>query len=438
MNIKRRERTAILQSLAAGVVPKIGLHHIQVGRKNELHALISDLMNIEDGGSSIRFIIGRFGSGKSFFLNLVRTVAIERKFVVLQADITVDRRLHGSGGHARALYTELISNMSTRAKPEGGALSGLIERFVIDVHNELQGATDFESVENAMKKKLQPLLDLAHGMNFIRVLAKYVEGFSAGNDDLMNASTRWLRGEYGTKTEARQDLNVRDIIEDHHLYDMLKLWAKFVRLAGYGGLFVNFDELVVLSERLNNKTARVKNFEIILQILNDCLQGYVEGVGFCFAGTEEFLSDRRRGLFSYEALATRLADNPFSADGVIDTHGPVIRLESLSREDLFVLLGRITNVHANGEPSRHLLKEEGILRFLSFCEKRLGSEYFLTPRDAVQQFVGLLNVMEQNPEKDLTDFIKDDKSSVVIDKEQAVEDKKNTTDHDGLTKFRLQ
>lgn len=436
MSIKRRERTAILQSLAAGVVPKIGLHHIQVGRKNELQALLLDLMNIEEGGSSIRFVIGRFGSGKSFFLNLIRTVAIERKFVILQADITVDRRLYGSGGHARALYTELIKNMSTRAKPEGGALAGLIERFVVDIHNELHGVNDFDVLETAIKKKLQPLLDLTHGMNFIRVLARYVEGFSTHNDDLMNASTRWLRGEYSTKTEARQDLGVRDIIEDHHLYDMLKLWAKFVKLAGYGGLFVNLDELVVLSERLNNSAARTKNYEIILQILNDCLQGHVEGLGFCFAGTEEFLSDRRRGLFSCEALATRLADNPFSTQGVIDTKGPVIRLEPLSREDLYVLLKRITHVHANGNSEEEIIDQDGILKFMNFCAKRLGAEYFLTPRDAVQQFVGLLNVMEQNPDKALDHFIKEDTKSIIFNSNDAKRDD-DTKDHDELVNFKI-
>jgi hypothetical protein len=382
-------------------------------------------------------VIGRFGSGKSFFLNLVRTVAIERKFVILQADITVDRRLYGSGGCSRALYTELIKNMSTRAKPEGGALSGLIEKFVLDVHNELKGTIDFDILENTIKKKLQPMLDLTHGVNLIRVLAKYVEGFSTNNDDLMNAATRWLRGEYGTKTEARQDLGVRDIIEDEHFYDMLKLWAKFVKLIGYSGLFVNLDELVVLSERLNNSAARTKNYEVILHILNDCLQGHVEGLGFCFAGTEDFLSDRKRGLFSYEALATRLADNPFSIQDMVDTKGPVIRLEPLSREDLVVLFERIINVHADGNLEKAIINQDGILKFMNFCEKRLGSEYFLTPRDAVQQFVGLLNVMEQNPDKDLTYFIKDDTKNIIFNKVDNVKPDGGKTDHDDLVNFKL-
>lgn len=364
MNIKPRERTAILQSLAAGVVPKIGLHHVQVGRKRELEALLSDLSRIEEGGAAIRFIIGRFGSGKSFFLNLVRTVALERKFVVLQGDITLDRRMHGTGA-AVALYTELINNMATRAKPEGGAAPGIVERFVSEVYNEVSADPKSGQAEQIIAKRLQPLLEMTHGTNFVRVLAKYVEGFATQNDNLTNAATRWLRGEYKTKTEARQDLNVRDIIEDTHLYDILKLWGAFLRIAGYKGLFVNIDEMVVLSERLNNGPARVKNYEIILQILNDCLQGRVESVGFCFAGTEEFLCDRRRGLFSYEALATRLADNPF-AKNAIDMNQPVIRLQSLTKEELYVLLERIAAVQAGDGELR--VRHEDILAFLAFCE----------------------------------------------------------------------
>ena len=406
MNIKHRERTAILQSLAAGVVPKIGLHNIQVGRKQELETLISDLRNIEDSAATIRFVIGRFGSGKSFFLNLIRTVALERNFVVLQADITVERRLYSTGGHAKALYTALIQNMSTRAKPEGGAMPGVVEKFVIDIHNQAGKGASLEDVENTIKKRLSPLLDLTHGINFVRVMARYVQGFSDDNDDLINSATRWLRGEYGTKTEARQDLDVRDIILDSHVYEMLKLWAAFVKLAGYQGLFVNLDEMVVLSERLNDKTARCKNYEIILQILNDCLQGQVDGLGFCFAGTEDFLSDKRRGLYSYEALATRLADNPFTTSEIIDTKGPVVRLQPLSREDLYVLMDRILAVHASGNQGKCLMDHEGIVKFMSFCERRLGATYFMTPRDAVQQFVSLIRVMEQNPSKTVDDFLK--------------------------------
>lgn len=435
MEIKPRERTAILQSLAAGVVPKIGLHHIQVGRKNELQALLADLNTLEDGGSSIRFIIGRYGSGKSFFLNLVRTVAIERKFVIVQADITVDRRLHGVNGIARALYSELVKNMSTRAKPEGGAMPGIIERFVIDVNNEVQGKSEFTVLEEVVKRKLQSLMDATHGIHFIRVLAKYVEGFASGNDNLMNAATRWLKGEYGTKTEARQDLDVRDIIEDTHLYDMLKLWGKFLRLAGYAGLFVNLDEMVVLSERLNNTAARNKNYEVILHILNDCLQGHVEGLGFCLAGTEEFLSDRRRGMFSYEALATRLADNPFSGQGMVDTKGPVIRLEPLSREDLYVLLSRIITVYSSDTQQKTVMDDKGVVQFMNFCEQRLGAEYFLTPRDAVQKFVGLLNIMEQNPDKDISFFLKLQDTSDTTPTPGKDDDSKPGTDP--LTHFKL-
>ena len=438
MNIKPRERTAILQSLAAGVVPRTGLHHIQVGRKRELEALLGDLSRIEEGGAGVRFVIGRFGSGKSFFLNLVRTVALERKMVVLQADITLDRRLHGTGA-AVALYTELMNNMSTRAKPEGGALPGLIERFVTEIHNEVVAGSGGPTAEQLISKKLQPMLEMTHGTNFVRVLAKYVEAYATQNDQLTNAAMRWLRGEYKTRTEARQDLSVRDIVEDTQLYDMLKLWSKFVRIAGYQGLFVNVDEMVVLSERLNNGPARVKNYEVLLQVLNDCLQGHVEGLGFCFAGTEEFLSDRRRGLFSYEAMATRLADNPFAKDA-IDMNQPVVRLQSLTKEDLYVLLERISLVQACGDQSKLIMVHEGILKFLSFCERRLGAEHFLTPRDTVKQYVGLLNVLEQNPDKNLDTLLQADEQSKPRQESDVAESQSSPKLSDGddvLAKFTL-
>jgi len=397
VSIKPRERDAILQSLRAGVVPRVGLRHLQVGRLDEVAAILNDLQRIEEGGASVRFIIGRYGAGKSFFLNLARAVALERKFVVAQADVTLERRLHGSGGQARNLYAELTRNLATRAKPEGGALASIVERWVSNVDHSVRASAGTESdVILELKNQLKPLQDLVSGFDFARVVGCYVEGFQAHNDSLMGSALRWLRAEYRTKTEARHDLEVRSIIDDVQFYDYLKLFAAFVRLAGYAGLLINIDEMGVFSHRLNSSAARTANYEVLLRILNDCLQGNVSGLGFLFGGTNTFLEDRRRGVFSYEALATRLADNVFATTGLKDFSGPVIRLQNLSPEDLFVLLRNIRNVFAQGEPAKFLIDDEGIKQFMGHCSSTLGADFFLTPRDSVKAFVGMLSVIEQN------------------------------------------
>jgi hypothetical protein len=396
--IKPRERDAILTSLRAGVVPRVGLRHLQVGRLDEVAAVLDDLGRIERGGATVRFIIGKYGAGKSFFLNLARMVALERKFVVAQADITTERRLHGSSGQARGLYSELMQNLATRARPEGGALSSVVERWVSDVDHEVRsaGGSD-DDVARAIEGRLKPLQDLVSGHDFARVVTRYLEGFQSHREALMAAALRWLRAEYHTKTEARQDLGVRAIIDDAQFYDYLKLFAAFVLSAGYAGLLVNIDEMGVLSHRLNHAQARNSNYEMILRIVNDCLQGNVSGVGFLFGGTDTFLEDRRRGMASYEALASRLAENMFARDGLKDLSGPVIRLQNLSPEDLFVLLHNIRNVFALGDPARYPIDEEGLHAFMAHCANTLGAEFFLTPREAVKAFVGLLSVIEQNP-----------------------------------------
>lgn len=396
--IKPRERDAILQSLRAGVVPRIGLQHIQVGRKDEVAAILSDLDRIAQDGATVRFIIGRYGSGKSFFLNLARMVALEKKFVVVQADISPDRRLHASGGQARSLYSELMHNMSAGAKRDGGALPGLVERWVSDV--EFEAKETGSDPQNEIYRRLKPLQENVSGYDFATVVNKYMEGSQQGNDALMNASLRWLRAEYATKTEARQDLGVRSIIGDQDVYDYLKLMAAFVRLAGYAGLLVNVDEMGVLAQRLNSKSARDANYEMILRIFNDCLQGSVKGLGVVFAGTDTFMDDRRRGLASYEALATRLANNTFAIDGLRDYSAPVIRLQNLTVEDLYVLLHNIRQVYASGDVSRYLVPDEALKTFIQHCAQTLGAEFYQTPRDAVKGFVGFLSVLEQNPGTD--------------------------------------
>ena len=400
-SIRPREREAILQSLRAGVVPSIGLQHIQVGRKAEVAAVLNDLALVEESGASVRFIIGRFGAGKSFFLNLARMVALERRFVVVQADITPDRRLHASGGQARGLFAELMQNMAVRSQPTGGALPVVVERWVSDVNHEVQlaGGTDAE-VARRIHERLQPLHDMVGGFDFATILTRYFEGFQQSNAVLMESALRWLRAQYTTRTDARADLGVRAIIDDEVIYEYLKLLAAFVRLAGHAGLLVNLDEMGVLSHRLNHQQARNANYEVILRIVNDCLQGNTSGIGFLFSGTDTFLDDQRRGLASYEALATRLAENRFAANGLADFSGPIIRLANLSVEDLYVLLHRIRDVFARGDSSAYLVPDEGITAFITYCSQTLGAEFFRTPRDAVKGFVGLLSVLEQNADAD--------------------------------------
>lgn len=396
-----RERAAILGSLGAGVVPRLGLQHIQVGRKDELDAMLTDLERIGQGSASFRFVVGRYGSGKTFFLNVVRTVALEQKLVVAQGDITTERRLQGTGGHARGLFSELMRNLATRSKPDGGGLPSLVERWVGELAMETKrDGGDDNDVERRVHEALEPLQALVSGFDFARVIAEYYNGYVQNDESRQSAALRWLRGEYSTKTEARQDLGVRSIIDDASTYDYLKLVAAFCRVAGYKGLLVSIDELAVLSHRLNNKVARDRNYEAILRILNDCLQGSVEGLGFLFAATDDCLEDQRRGVYSYEALATRLAPNRFAGEGVVDLSGPVIRLQNLSPEDCFVLLHNVRRVHADDREPGDLLPDEGIVAFLEDCNRRMGAAYFQTPRETVRDFVGLLNVLDQNPDQD--------------------------------------
>lgn len=398
--IPPRERNAILQSLAAGVVPAIGLQHIQVGRLKEVEALIRDLKLVEEGAASVRFIVGRFGSGKTFFLNLIKSVAQQRKFVVAQADITTDRRLYGTSGQAQSLYSELMRNLSTRSRPDGNALSNVVERWIGEVDHEIRsGGGDDEDVKREFGRRLRPLQDLVSGFDFVTVLTKYYEGYLTHNDALQDSALRWLRAEYNTKTEAREELGVRSIIDDTGFYDYLKLFASFVRIAGYAGLMVNIDELVVLSHRLSNTSSRNRNYEAILRIINDCLQGRVEGLAFLFAGTDECMEDPRRGLYSYEALATRLAPNRYASEGQQDFASPVIKLENLRPEDCFVLLVNIRNVHHAGDPEKATLSDEALVKYLEKSQSQMGAQYFQRPREIAMGFMQLINICEQYPDK---------------------------------------
>jgi len=395
--IRPKDRDTLIQALRAGVVPRIGQHLIQVGRVNEIDALVADIDRLADGGTAFRLAIGEYGSGKTFFLNLVRAIALEKKMVATTADLTPDRRLHASGGQARSLYAELSKNLSTRTKPDGGALPGIIEKFIFTATTEAkEGGV---GVDLVIQKKLALLAEMVNGYDFAQVIEVYWSAHQESNEPRKTDAIRWLRGEFSTKTDARNALGVRTIVDDATVYDQLKLMSVFVRLCGFSGLLVCFDEMVNLY-KLSNSQARSSNYEQILRILNDVLQGTTKGLGFVLGGTPEFLMDTRRGLYSYAALQSRLAENTFAKNGLVDFQHPVIRLSSLTQEDFVVLLQKIQYVFAYGDEARYLLPEEALTAFMAHCQERIGEAYFRTPRTTITAFVNLLAVLDQNPGTD--------------------------------------
>ncbi|WP_230657415.1 ATP-binding protein [Psychrobacter sp. I-STPA10] len=401
--IRAKERDAIIQSLKSGVTPKVGIQHIQVGRINELKALIGDIERIADGGSAFRLIIGEYGSGKTFFLSVVRAIALEQKLVTVHADLSPDRRIQASAGQARNLYSELMRNLSTRNKPDGNALTSVVERFITEARKQADSTGD--DIGQVIQDKLAQLTELVGGYDFAKVIEAYWQGHEQGNEELKINAIRWLRAEYSTKTDARRDLGVRSIISDSSFYDALKLMSLFVRQAGYQGLLVNLDEMVNLY-KLNSTQARLSNYEQILRILNDCLQGTAEYLGFLLGGTPEFLLDPRKGLYSYDALQTRLADNSFAKQaGVIDYSSPALHLASLTPEELYILLKNLRHVYAGGDESKYLVPDESLQAFLQHCSQTIGEAYFRTPRNTIKAFLDMLAVIDQNPEVEWTQLV---------------------------------
>ena len=382
-------------------------------------------------------MIGEYGSGKTFFLNLIGLVALEKGLVVMSADLAPDRRIYATGGQARSLYAEMTRNISTRTKPDGGALASIVERFVSKAQQDADH--DDRLTVDIIKERLGHFQEMTGGFEFAEVIRRYWEGHEAGNDELKSAALRWLRGEFSTKTDARKALGIRTIINDASVYDHLKLMSAFVVAAGYKGLLVSLDELVNLF-KLSSSQARNANYEQILRILNDVLQGSARNLGFLMGGTPEFLMNTRRGLYSYEALQTRLAENTFAGEGLVDFSGPVIRLANLSPEDLFVLLENICKVM---QPIDARLPSEALTSFMAHCSQRIGEAYFRTPRNTVTAFVNMLSVLAQNPNTDWSDLI--EKVSIAADSGDDmsdIEDKeasqlRASSDDDDLTSFKL-
>lgn len=403
--INRRESGALMNSLTAGVVPRIGLRHIAVGRQNEVNAFLHDLSTIEDGGSSFRLVSGQYGSGKSFLLQMIRNNAMERGFVVADADLSPERRLTGTQGQGLATYRELMQHLSTLTRPEGGALESILQKWISSLQAAVAKENGYRSgdpqiiqaVSERIGDVLAELSEMSYGFAFGAVIDSYWRGMKTGNDLLKQSALRWLRGEFATKTEAKQCLPVDRIIDDQSWYEFLKLFALFVKKADYIGLLVFMDEGVNLY-KISHKQARDSNYEKILTIFNDTMQGKAQYIGVFLSGTPQFIYDERRGLFNYEALRSRLADNRFGAQGFVDYSSPVIKLNQLTPEEIFLLMERLCELHGAYYSYQCALSAEELTAFLNTVVSRLGADQLLTPREITRDFLGLLNILHQNPD----------------------------------------
>ncbi|QHS58554.1 ATP-binding protein [Chitinophaga agri] len=408
-NIKPREATSIINSLLGGVVPKTGVQHITVGRSAEIQAFLTALEDVKNGHSMVKFWIGDFGSGKSFMMHLLNTVAMKQKFVVANADFTPQNRLYANDGKSLALYSAIIDNLAIQTKPEGGALSTLLEKWIEQVITKAAqenniAITDIRDekyenlILNYIQRTINELTDVG-GFDFGQVIMKYYLGYIKDDEQLRKNALRWLKGEYHTKTEARQELGVRDIISDDNYYDMLKNFCKLFVSIGYSGFMVNLDEAINLY-KIPTAAMREKNYEKILHIYNDCFQGKVGNLFFNFAGTRDFLENERRGLFSYQALKSRLATNKFESQEIRDFAQPVIRLMPLNATEIYVLLQQLKQVFDLNYKTNIDITSEDIQLFMEELFNRPGANEFLTPREVIRDFLNILSILRQHPGMD--------------------------------------
>ena len=429
--VPKRIAQTVLNSLKGGVVPRIGLPYITVGRKNEIEALLRDVEIIAEGGASFRFIVGRYGSGKSFLLQTIRNYVMERGFIVADADLSPERRLQGTRGQGLATYRELIGNLSTKTKPEGGALTLVLDRWISAVQNEAMQETGLSAEDPALaavtERKIYAVTssvsELVHGFEFGRLLSAYYRAYVNGDDDLKGRVLRWFRGEYALRSEAREALGVQVIITDDDWYDYLKLFAVFFRLAGYQGMIIMVDELVNLY-KIPNSVTRQYNYEKLLTMYNDTLQGKARYLGILMGATPQALEDKRRGIYSYEALRSRLAEGRFSRPGARDLLAPVIRLDPLTAEEMLVLCEKLSDMHAGLYGYDRRLETEDLAAFIQTEYGRIGADQNITPREVIRDFIELLDLLYQHPDQTISGLLASDdfsfaKSEAVSDRTEA-------------------
>jgi len=412
MKVPKRIATIIVNALKGGVVPRIGLPYITVGREIEINALLHDVDIIAEGGATFRFISGKYGSGKSFLLQTIRSYVMDKNFVVVDADLSPERRLQGTRGQGLATYKELIQNMSTKTKPEGGALTLILDRWISSVQSEVlveSGLSPDDSGLSAVVQKrifevINSLSDMVHGFDFAKLLTIYYRSYVEGDDEAKAKVVKWFRGEYVNKTEAKQELGVNIIITDDDWYEYIKIFAMFLRKAGYNGMLILIDELVNIY-KIPHSITRQYNYEKILTMYNDTLQGKARYLGIIMCGTPQCIEDTRRGVYSYEALKSRLEEGRFGREDLKDVLAPVIKLVPLTYEEMLVLIEKLSDIHAGLFGYEQKLQQEDLINFIKIEFSRIGADTKITPREVIRDFIELLNIVHQNPDADINTLL---------------------------------
>lgn len=438
MKIPKRIASAVINSLKGGVVPRIGLPYITVGRETEINALLHDVDIISEGGASFRFISGRYGSGKSFLLQTIRSYVMDRGFAVADADLSPERRLQGTKGQGLATYKELIRNLSTKTRPEGGALTLILDRWISGVQSETAAESGLSPDDPAFAKQVEQKIyavtgalgELVHGFDFARLLTIYYRAYLGGDDESKAKVVKWFRGEYSTKSEAKAELGVNIIITDDDWYEYIKLFAMFLKMAGYSGMLILIDELVNIY-KIPNAITRQYNYEKILTMYNDTLQGKAQHLGIIMCGTPQCIEDNRRGIYSYEALRSRLAEGRFSSESVKDMLAPVIQLRPLTYEEMLVLTEKLTEIHAVLFDYTPTLTQDDLVTFIKIEFGRIGADTNITPREVIRDFIELLDIIYQHPEQSVAGLLGSDEFSYA--KTQLEEQ----TEENGFTEFEL-
>lgn len=412
MKIPKRIASAVINSLKGGVVPRTGLPYIAVGRETEINALLHDVDIISDGGASFRFIMGKYGSGKSFLLQTIRNYVMDKNFVVADADLSPERRLQGTKGQGLATYKELIRNMSTKTKPEGGALTLILDRWISSVQSRTAAECELDPTDPEFVKKVEKniyevinsLNEMVHGFDFSKLLTIYYRSYVNGDDESKAKVVKWFRGEYVNKTEARSELGVNIIITDDDWYEYIKLFAFFLKQAGYNGMLILIDELVNIY-KIPHSITRQYNYEKILMMYNDTLQGKAKYLGIIMCGTPQCIEDTRRGIYSYEALRSRLSEGRFGRDDMKDMLAPVIKLVPLTYEEMLILIEKLADIHSQLFDYEQTITEEDMVNFIKIEYGRIGANKNITPREVIRDFIELMNIVYQNPTVNMTELL---------------------------------
>lgn len=384
----------IIDSLRNGTVPAEGTENIAVGIDEELTEIQDQIERTREDKSAFKFIIGDYGSGKTFFSTSVREMAYDKKFVVSSVVISQETPLH----KFEELYRKIMEGMRTSENKKIPAFNFILEEWLLNIEDkviEIEGLDPYEDSKKfqiEMNKRINEELMIVGSIaaSFANAIRAFYKAKYEGDTVLAQGAVAWLKGD-NVRAELKSKLGVIGTITRENSFEFFRALLQMIKTAGYEGLMIILDEVETV-QKLVRKDMRSAAYENLRFFIDESDRNSFPSCFFLYTGTTD-LMESEKGFKSLEPLYQRIKVEREKGDKFKNLRQPVMFLDGLNRDRLYEVACRVRNIHGQvySWMPNDKLTDDFIKRLINDMTLGFGGEINIGPRGFLRTLIDILD-----------------------------------------------